>query len=180
MGRNIHLGIEPPDRGIEWIAVYNTETESAPAYCLLEIVDTDNDGIVQVCAPTEDGIDPARLLINGSADIPGQTNGAAHQARHAGVLYDTGDGTPAADEVWGSKANSWALAKGKNGFIIRGTAVAGSATVNVSRLGWNVVGVRITSLTKTGNFYPAKEVLYDPVSDTFTDGADCWYRDLNG
>lgn len=40
--------------------------------------------------------------------------------------------------------------------------------------------VRITSLTKAGPFYPAIEQIYYPQTDTWADGALCWYRDANG
>lgn len=40
--------------------------------------------------------------------------------------------------------------------------------------------VRVTSTTPSSGRYPAKEELYDPATDTWSDGDTCWFIDGNG
>jgi hypothetical protein len=174
----VNTPVEPLSQ-VHWVDVYNTAAETAPAFALLQVVSTNDDGTVNVALPDVDGLDPRQLLVNGPIDMAAASYGQAHAAFPAGVLYDPADGTPAAGEIWGAKEGEWKLRKGYPGFRVLGTADPETGLVNVAPLSPVVTFVRITSLVKVEGRYPAKEQIYDPATLSWADGADCWYVDAN-
>ncbi len=117
---------------VRWIVVRNADTIPAPAYAVMEIIGSDDDGAIVVQQPSDDSIPASGLLINSSVNIDAGDKGHAHATFPAAVLYETADGTPRFGTTWGSGAGSWKLRKWEEGFGIIGTP--GDNKVNVIRI----------------------------------------------
>jgi hypothetical protein len=110
-----------------WVAVYNSTAEEIPAFGLMRMTGIDSEGIVTVAKPNTNS--QVNILINSPVPIPASSYGVGHNQSPAAVLYDTADGTPALDEVWGAESGSWKAGKGKTGAKIVGGHADGLVTI---------------------------------------------------
>jgi len=108
---------------IRWIPFANGAGEEIPGFALLRVTSTDSDGLITVGKPNEDSAQ--LLLVNGPTPVASGGRGDCTFDFPIHMLYDTGDGTPAVGEEWGSANGSWKLNSGKGGFLILGGATSG-------------------------------------------------------
>lgn len=107
---------QPLDR--RWLPVFNTEDEDVPPGGLM-FIDDIVDGVAQITKPTENG-QIGGLLVNGYITIPKQQLGSGYLDYPAIAAYQ--GGTPAPADIWGTRADSWFLRSGVEGFFILGGA----------------------------------------------------------
>jgi hypothetical protein len=107
--------------------VANTTAEEIPAFGLMRVTGTDDDGRAQVAKPDTDG--QTNLLVNGPLPVNPNGYGQGHCESPCVVAYDTDDGTPAAGEDWGAASGSWKLKKDQTGASPVGGVSAGSVNV---------------------------------------------------
>lgn len=110
-----------PYDGVRWIQVFNADAQDIPAGGLVAIIDHDADGIALVTAPTADS--QVGLLINSPVVIAQGEYGQAHNDWPSSVLFEAGDGTPAAGDEWGVIAGGCKLRLGKTGYVFTGVGV---------------------------------------------------------
>ncbi len=176
--------------GLRWVLVENTSAEDVPAFGVMQVDGVNaTTGIVKVRKPNGDG-KPA-CLLNGPTIIPAPVDGVNQTGKGVHTvpwwaLYDTGDGAPAALEVWGSGNASWKLRKGKAGFVVYGNPESGrvlavrDATVaapafkgaNVEMAGAGTTADGLTMAFGAVNWDTASYV----VSNTFTVPDDGYYH----
>lgn len=101
-------------RGMEFT---NASGEVIPACAIMRITGGSS-GVYTVSKPNADAIDPALLIVNGELEVAIGKNGFGTQDGPMLCLYETGDGTPALGEYWGTEASSWKLQKNVHGFLI--------------------------------------------------------------
>jgi hypothetical protein len=98
-------------------AVLNDSGETIPAWAVME--PSDFNGLYHtVRKPTVD--DSAWVLLNGPMPISAGGYGSGTWDLPNLAKYETGDGTPAVGESWGSRAGYWGLSRGYEGFIVLG------------------------------------------------------------
>ncbi len=110
--------MRPQSQGsaIRWLEVYNAGNEDIPPCAVCRVTGVDSDtGIITVDKPNGDSL--REIIIAGPQFIRAGEYGQGHRADPCpAVLYETADGTPAAGEDWGTKADSWKIHKGRTGF----------------------------------------------------------------
>lgn len=108
---------------IRWLAFKNDSGEAIPAFAIMEVNDVASDGTPSCRKPSKDS---AKLtMINGPVKVPKDYKGRGTRETPMWILFDVSDGLPSTDERWGTKADSWMLSKGKQGFLT--VAMQGSA-----------------------------------------------------
>ena len=99
--------------------VYNTTSEEIPAFAVMRIsgsrfvaTDTDQRGqvVLEVAKPNTFGAH-TETIINGPRPIAPGGYGTYTAGEIVAGLYDTADGTPAANEAWGPRNGVWKLKK---------------------------------------------------------------------
>jgi len=105
------------ENDIRWVDVYNDSGEEIPAYAVVKVTGTDEDGVLIVTKPDEDSLPPAKLLFTGPAAIPTDGYGAATRDWPARCQFSVPDGS-----TYGTEADNWHLIEGGSGFIPWGTA----------------------------------------------------------
>lgn len=115
--------------------VRNLEDDAVPPFGLMRVTNISNDGFAHVRKPSAEG-QSDNILVNGPNFIPSGGEGEGHDFFPAIVAYSedaTGSGggsfTPAAGQVWGTRADSWYLHAASSGFKILGGG--GEGLVNV-------------------------------------------------
>jgi hypothetical protein len=116
---------------IRWLPCRNdSSSEEIPAYAAVRPAGVDEDGTLVVAKPNADD---QWVYIVGPEPIPAGSHGRCTADAPIFALYDSGDGTPAADEDWGAENGSYKLAKDNTGFVIQGGEDSDSETVYVRR-----------------------------------------------
>lgn len=127
-----------------WVEFRNASGQAIPSFGVLQITGSETAGvgrkILTVTRP--DGTAGATYAINGHLPVAaGSTKGGVcTMSWPANAAYDTGDGTPAVNQVWGPKSGQFTLAKGNPGFVIVGTPESGRVLVAQSLSGAMVLG----------------------------------------
>lgn len=134
---------QDPISAARWLDVRNTATETAPAHGLLRITGVDSDGTITVGKPDADG--QTTILVNGPVAIPAGEYGQAHNSSPCAVLYDSGDGTPAAGETWGAASSSWKARKSKAGGRVLSAGNTSTALVNLNHA-WGALGAPLRKI----------------------------------
>lgn len=126
-----------PNRQQRFVEVYNADSVAIPAHGVIEIVggtayETDTRTVVQGRRPTMDG--SPHVIINGLVPItPGRSAQVATNDYPAWALYDDAD-TPSHGQMWGPVKDSFALGRGRPGFmVINSHDLAGRHVVRVTR-----------------------------------------------
>lgn len=111
-----------PDAGVRWIRVLSNSANDLPAGCLLHVNGQDVDGNLTVAEPTADN--QVGLLVNGTVPLLAGAYGQAHQVFPAAVLFELGEGTPAAGDEWGVQSGDVKLHKVKTGYTFANAPAA--------------------------------------------------------
>jgi hypothetical protein len=118
----------PPIDGVRRIPVRNASGEDIPACAAVRVTGYNpDDDVFTVGKPTEDS-QTVGIAFNGPVKLlaaSGATDGWATVELPAVALCYAGDGTPAADQTWGTSANQWYLRKNNSGFVCKGDAATG-------------------------------------------------------
>lgn len=121
--------------------VYNTTSEEIPAFAAMRIsgsrfvaTDTDQRGqvVLEVAKANTFGAH-ADTIINGPRPIAAGGYGTYTAGEIVAALYDTADGTPAANEAWGPRNGVWKLKKNTGGYRIVGGVDSTNGVVIVRR-----------------------------------------------
>ena len=163
-----------------FLPVKNADSEACPPFGLIKVTGTDlTNGYLTGTRPDTD--DETDLLVNGPTPIPAGQAGSAVAGFPASAAYSQANdagAAPAVGEVWGAKAGSWLLYRGRTGFRILGAGLNGVCVV-APALSRRLEVVKVTSTTPTNGRYPGKLQYYDPETQTWTDGPDVWLVDPN-
>ena len=182
-GKALPPGASPAGR---YVRVFNLEEEAAPPGGALEPCGYDKENNwLEVRKPTVAGRNDC--LFVGRTTIRARSSGQALQAGGAvPALYMPDGTTPAARQLWGTKAGQWALSPQSTGYIVRMLASANRSMVVVEQAPatfkeW----VKITGVAPGGDlpatYYPGVVMKLDIPSDTYVESiVTCWWRDVYG
>jgi len=167
----------------EFVRVYNTESEAAPALAALEVCGYDKaENLFYVCKPTVSGRNDC--LFNTRTPIAaGGTGQAVATGAEALALYQPDGNPPASGQIWGTVAGSWALSPRSTGYVVRFLASANRSALVVAPAPASLEEwVRITGVNPGGkvprSYYPAVVVKLNVGTDEYEDSVvSCWWRD---
>lgn len=161
------------------VRIYNADSVAIPPRGVCAITGVDADGLITVTRPTRD--DQTDVLVNGPVAINPGRKGSANPAFPAVAAYapDPNTGAPRDGEIWGVLKDSWYLQRARPGFRVVGTGANGLCNV-VPMSRQYLSFVVVTSCFKTNNWYPATELVYDPVNDAWASYDGVWIREANG
>lgn len=160
------------------LPVVNVEAFAAPPFCLLAPVGVDDEGRVMVAQPDVDG--QQGLYVNGKIGIPAGGQGTATFTFPTAVRFAESDGLrPNQGETWGSRANSWSLHYGEEGFTV--IQPGSSALVTVDRqMGFGDEMVCIRSAVPDANgYYEGMVQRWNVLTHTWDDIEAVWVLDAN-
>ncbi len=164
---------------IRWLFIKNVDTEVIPARGVCAIDAVNDDGSISVKRPTRNG--QTDVLFNSFVAVSPGEFGQGTQSFPIIAAYAVDPQTesdPANGEIWGPEMGSWYLQKALPGFRVVGTGSDG--LVNVIPMSQQVVSfVKITSTVQEDGYYPAVEMLFDPVTLVWSEGDVVWWRDAN-
>jgi len=167
----------------EFVRVYNTESEAAPALAALEVCGYDkSENLFYVCKPTVSGRNDC--LFNTRTPIaPNGTGQAVATGAEVLALYAPDGNPPATGQIWGTVAGSWALSPQSTGYVVRFVASASRSALVVSPAPCTLKEVvKITGLSPGGrvppSYYPGVVMKLDIASDAYVESVvSCWWRD---
>ena len=167
----------------EFVRVYNTESEAAPALAALEVCGYDKaENLFYVCKPTVSGRNDC--LFNTRTPIAaGRTGQAVATGAEVLALYQPDGNTPAPGQIWGTVAGSWALSPQSTGYVVRFVASANRSALVVSPAPASLEEyVKITGLNPGGrvprSYYPGVVMKLNIATDEFVESVvTCWWRD---
>ena len=120
---------------IRWKPYYNDSSETVPAYGVIKVTDsTSKFGQSVLTGDKPDATDSRLYAINHRFDIGAGKYGRCAYDTPVKALYDTADGTPANNELWGPESGSWKLVKYATGFQILGGVNTDYSTVMVQAI----------------------------------------------
>lgn len=126
------------------LAAKSGAADQVPAFGLVRVTGIDvTNGAFQIAKPNADSQD---CFINGPTPIAIGDFGAITVDVPFMALYDTADGTPTVDSVWGAASGSYKLRSGKTGFIIKGVVDSTNGIAMVTKQGG---GASVATDTKT-------------------------------
>lgn len=141
-----------PVKQIRWIEFRNASGQAIPSFGVLQITGSEVAGVGRkvLTVTRPDGTAGASYAINGPMPVAaGSTNyGVCTLDWPAVAAYDTGDGTPAINEIWGAKSGQFLLAKGNPGFSIAGTPENGRVLITKSSASGMILGKTDSAITK--------------------------------
>ena len=115
------MNTQTPIERVRWLAAKSSASDQIPAFGLVRITGVDTTdaqgGTFQIAKPNADNQD---CFINGPTPIAIGDYGAITVDVPFMALYETGDGTPTVDSVWGVASGGYKLRSGKTGFVIKG------------------------------------------------------------
>ena len=114
----------------------NTGEDTIPAYGIIRITgQATGVGNAKILAGAKPNIYGSQYLhfVNGPKDIASGKVGRCFDDDIATALYDDADGTPAAGELWGPRASTYALKKNTGGWMVLWNVDSTANTVLVRR-----------------------------------------------
>lgn len=119
-----------PNLETRWLPIRNDSGESIPPFGLVEpteVVTINRQKFQTVIKPSANSLDG--LMFNGPFLVGANVFGTATRDFPNFVQYNTSDGTPVNDEIWGSVGGSFELGKSQFGFQIIGGVTNGIVEV---------------------------------------------------
>ena len=98
-----------------WLRYTNSSGSTIPAFGILKITGADTDGVLTADDPTADK--EWLHCVNYHHDVLNGAEGSCTFDYPTFALYDTGDGTPAVDELWSPDATDFKLHKVGSGTV---------------------------------------------------------------
>lgn len=163
-----------------WVEFRNASGQDIPSFGVLQITGSETLGVGRkvLTVTRPDGTAGATYAINGHLPVAaGSTKGGVcTMSWPANAAYDTGDGTPAINEVWGAKSGQFTLAKAKAGFKIAGTPENGRVlVVGIFGEGFDMIEGQLKTAMTSGDVthtmdniivYSGADPRTDPTSST--------------